>query len=114
MAYFEEGWRMKYYISEIDRTVELDDELVNEYCKYNVLRESMFLVDIYMQFGEIPTKDELSDEELSKMCNEHLDVDIKTLKLLPLALAFIEDHREEWHRMAVNGECVEIDLKDNQ
>jgi hypothetical protein len=100
---------MKYYISKIDRTIELDDELMNEYCKYEDLRETTLLASIYMQYGKAPTKDEMSDEEFSKMCNEILYYQLKAVLLAPITLEKITQNREEWHRKAIDGEFVEID-----
>jgi hypothetical protein len=105
---------MKYYIPEMDRTAELDDELVKEYCKHDSLRGNTFLVAFCMEYGKIPTRDEVSDDEFSEMCNELLADDIKCLAMLPAALAIINSNREEWHRKAAAGEFVEIDLKNRQ
>jgi hypothetical protein len=101
---------MKYYIPEIDRTAELDDELVKEYCKSDSLRGNTFILQLYMEYGKIPTRDELSDEEFSVMCNEILFDTIKCLALLPSALQTIYGNWEEWNRKAADGELVEIDL----
>ena len=54
---------MKYFITRLDRTVELDDILVQKYCEYENLREQPFSIVIKSKFGHKPTKEEISDEE---------------------------------------------------
>jgi hypothetical protein len=100
---------MKYYLPKANRTIELDDKLVEEYCKHDSLRENTFFVAFALEYGRYPTQEEMSDDEFTKACNELLCDDIKTLELLPQALEVINSNREEWHKKAVNGELTEID-----
>ncbi len=81
---------MKYTITKIERTVNLDDELVNKYTQYDELRDFLFSIRIKSQFGHKPTIEEISDENLSKICNEVLLDELRALVLLPKAITFVE------------------------
>ena len=82
---------MQYTITKIGRTVTLDDKLVDKYTQYDELREHPFSIRIKSQFGHKPTIEEISDEELSKLCNEILLDELKALTLLPKAITVIEE-----------------------
>ena len=45
---------MYFNISKINRTVELDDELVKAYTKYKDLKERLFIIALRLHFGEFP------------------------------------------------------------
>ena len=87
---------MEYYIKEINRTIKLDDELVREYIKYNDIIDSMFLVPIYIKYGENITQNVVSDKELSIFCNETLFGELEVMTILPQVLEYIEAHHKEW------------------
>lgn len=82
---------MEYYISKLNRTVALNDELVQEYCKYDELREHSFSIVIKTKFGHNPSQEEISDEELSALCNQILFSELKAFSLLPKALSTINN-----------------------
>ncbi len=81
---------MKFDVVGLNRIVELDDEIVAEYCRYKPLSEDPFVIVAISEYGHEPTAQEVSDEELSKLCNEVLLSDLKALALLPNALAFVD------------------------
>jgi hypothetical protein len=97
---------MRYAITGINRTVELSDELANEYRKYDELREQPFRIVIRSRFGHAPSRDEVSDEELSVICNEVLLHELKALALLPKAVTVVKQLAEH----AEKGEQAEIQL----
>lgn len=99
---------MKYEITQLNRTVDLDDEIVKIYQEYSSLRENPFVIVILSTYECEPTEEDVSNEELSKLCNEVMLNELKTLSLLPKALAYIESHYEEW----TNGDIQEVDLSD--
>ena len=69
----EKGYQitdMKYFIKRINRTVELDDTLVNLYREYKEIKDSLFTIVIYNEYGNSPTIDCVSDKDLSLICNE--------------------------------------------
>jgi len=94
---------MQYTITRLNRTVELDDLLVEEYCKVEKLREQPFSIVIKSQFGHAPTIEEISDEELSHLCNQILISELKALCLLPKALFYKDCFRNL-------NMCVEVPL----
>ena len=100
---------MKYMISQLNREVELDDRLLNEYVKYSDLAEYQFCIAIRTKFGN--NSSNISDEELSLLCNEVLLGELKALTLLPKALEVISKHRADLKESAKNGKLLEFDLK---
>ncbi len=86
---------MKFDVAGLNRIVELDDKIVAEYCKYKPLSEDPFVIVAISEYGHEPTAQEVSDEELSKLCNEVLLSDLKALALLPNALAFIDKNKQD-------------------
>ena len=102
---------MKYFITRLDRTVELDDILVQKYCEYENLREQPFSIVIKSKFGHKPTKEEISDEELSKICNEILLSELKALGMLPNALHVLQQHYYDIQNASKNGNCINFSLQ---
>lgn len=102
---------MKYDIKKINRSVELDDNLVSEYTKYSELHEQSFTIIIRSTFGHAPTKEEINDAELSKMCNEILLSELQTMSLLPEALEIVDNHRKEIEMAGKNDEFLEYKIK---
>ena len=99
---------MKFEITQLNRTVELDDRLVEEYEKYENLRENSFIIAAIHQYGHKPTAKEISDSELSKLCNAVLFADLKTFALIPKALEFLEKNYEQF----TNGKIQEYKIKE--
>lgn len=102
---------MKYDIKKINRSVELDDNLVSEYTKYSELHEQSFTIIIRSTFGHAPTKEEINDAELSKMCNEILLSELQTMSLVPEALEIVDNHRKEIEMASKNDEFLEYKIK---
>ncbi len=99
---------MKYEIKRLNRTVELNDELVEEYKKYDVLRDAPFSIAVRTRYGHAPAKDEISDKELSEFCNNVLLAELKAFTLLPGALKVVttEDYTQE----TKDGKLMEYQL----
>lgn len=87
---------MQYKIKRIDRVVELDDTLVNLYIEHKEIKDSLFTIVIRNEYGDYPTKDVVSDEDLSLLCNECILNELKVWNLLPQVLEYIEAHHKEW------------------
>ena len=94
---------MKFDVVGLNRIVELDDEIVAEYCRYKPLSEDPFVIVAISEYGHEPTVQEVSDEELSKLCNEVLLSDLKALALLPNALAFVEKNTQDLKEVTDGG-----------
>lgn len=101
---------MKYTIHKLNRTVYLNDELVNKYCEYDEIRETMFSIPIRTQFGHAPLNEEISDNALSELCNKILLSSLKALALLPEAVSTIENNKEQLSEAAINGTLLESKL----
>lgn len=84
---------MKYHINKINRTVNLDDNLVNWYTKMSELHDSVFTLPILYKYGQYPTQ-EITDEELSLICNKALASELEAALLIPKALEYINNHPE--------------------
>ena len=91
---------MKFDVVSLNRIVELDDEIVAEYRRYKPLSEDPFVIVAISEYGHEPTAQEVSDEELSKLCNEVLLSDLKALALLSNASAF-KDVLRQIHNLAL-------------
>ncbi len=88
---------MTYSIKRIGRTVELNDALVEEYLKYeDSLRDQPFSIVIRSTYGHEPSESEVSNEELSRLCNEVLLSELKAIAFMPEILKVWEDHKEEF------------------
>lgn len=74
---------MKFEIIEIGRTVELTDEIVNEYEKFDKLRGGTLALSVLSVFRHDPTEEEITDEDLSKLCDKVLISRLKLFSLLP-------------------------------
>ena len=79
---------MKRIIEKLGRSVELDDALVKEYEKYGPLTDSSFVIVLLSRYGHAPSEDELSDGELSQICNDVLLSELKTYTLVPETSSF--------------------------
>ena len=87
---------MKFEIRELGRTVELIDEIVKELSKYEELDETLFVIPICSKYGESYSKSDVSDEELSLLCNRVMLEELKSWNTLPKAIAYIEANYEKW------------------
>ena len=102
---------MEYFISRLDRTVDLDDMLVQKYCEYETLREQPFSIVIKSKYGHKPSKEEVSDKELSMICNEILLSELKVLGMLPNALHILQKHYDNIRNASHNGNCIDFPLQ---
>ena len=101
---------MKYNIPKINRTVELDDALVKEYEKYDELKEHSFVIGILSTYSHKHSKEDVSDEELSELCNKILASDIEAYKYMPAITEIIEGNEDEIDIATEKGICFEMDL----
>ena len=104
---------MKYYISQINRTVELDDELVRQHAELDILHEAPFVIAVITEYGHEPNKEEVSDEKLSKFCNQVLDSEIRALKALPVVAEFATRNETMLREAAGRGVCIEESLEES-
>ncbi len=85
---------MKYFISKINRIVELDDKLVKEFLKYDELRDSIFTILLRSNFKNGLSESNISDKELSSVCNRILLTELTAIADLPSALETYLKHKE--------------------
>lgn len=95
---------MKYIIKRINRCVDLNDELVNEYIKYSRLKDSSFMIVLRSKYGSSISDTFPTNNELSFICNKCLLNELKAIHMLPKALEYIEKNYDTW----VNGELQEL------
>ena len=94
---------MKYHIERLNRTVELYDRIVEEYTKYEKLRDQPFSIIVRNQFGHAPSQEEISDNDLSELCNEILLTELKAIAALPVTAQFIRQHENEYKESSDNN-----------
>ena len=109
----EETEYMKYYISQINRTVELDDELVRQHAELDILHEAPFVIAVITEYGHEPDQEEVSDEKLSEFCNQVLDSEIQALKALPYVAEFATRNEKMLREAAGRGVCIEESLEES-
>lgn len=103
---------MQYIINRLNRAVELDDELVQHYLEFGELTEHNFIMALRFKYGHLPTEVEITDEELSSICNEVLLTDLETFIQLPKIIELMMEHQEEFHRAAKEGTLLEFKLEE--
>lgn len=101
---------MLYTIKRLNRTVNLDDDLVDKYCQYDILRDQPFSIIVRSKYGHCPTQEELSDEDLSIICNDVLLAELKTLALLPEAMSVIKQNYDTLYKQTQEGKLVEYKI----
>ena len=101
---------MRYTITRLSRTVNLDDELVNEYLKYDELREQPFAIVVRTKFGHAPTVEEVDDKDLSDLCNKILLNELTMLGELPKVIEKFEKHYEEIKEASKQGKLLDYRL----
>jgi len=97
---------MKFFIQKINRTVDLDEEIANEYLKYGDLKDGVFMIAIRSTYGNAISEKEVSTEELSLLCNRCLIEELQIVDVAPKICSFLEQHYEDW----TNGSLQEHDL----
>lgn len=102
---------MKYYIERLNRTVELDDDLVNEYCKYEKLRDQPFSIAVRTEYGCAPTEEQVSNEELSNFCNEVLLHELKIMTAMPKIMKTIKENYEKFNKASEENELLDLDIE---
>ena len=81
---------MYFNITRINKTVELDDELVKAYTKYKDLKERLFIIALRLHFGEIP--EDITDKELSYFCNNAIIRDLNNMRDDAIVMDFIRNN----------------------
>jgi len=79
-------------LNAINRNVNLDNKLIKSYSQYGTLRESQFCTIITSTYDNDVSKESVSDEELSSLCNKSLRASLTTAKRLEVA---IKKHKVE-------------------
>lgn len=104
---------MEYYIKELNRTVELDDNLVKKYEELEgPLRDAPFVLSTYFTYGYEPSEDEISNEKFSIFCNEVLCGEIETSLALPEVTDFIINNKDKIHKATKNGEFIDLNIEE--
>lgn len=104
---------MKYMISQMNREVELADELVHEYLKYANLSECEFVMAAISEVGHLPTEGEISDERLSLLCMEVLLNNLQVFQDLPDIFLTLERYADHIKSASDSGVMLEISI-DNE
>ena len=101
---------MKYEIKSLNRIVDLDDKLVEFYRKHDDITESMFFVYIVSNFGDIPSKYDVSDDKISEMCNDLLLSNLEVMTLLPKAIDVVTTNKDIIEQAAKLRRKMEFEL----
>ena len=111
---------MKYLISKINRTIELDDKLVQEFSKYDELRDSIFTILLRSKYKNGLSESNVSGKELSSVSNEILLTELKAIADLPAALetyinsltSFKKTTKANQCNMIINAYDIPIEITD--
>ncbi len=103
---------MIYKIEELNRNVELDDEIAREYQKYKRLRDGLFMIALFFQYDKIP--ENISDEELSSVCNKAILKDMEVMTDNAKIVDFLQKNKDKMELLNHNEECVELTIKEDQ
>lgn len=104
---------MKYLISKINRTVELDDKLVQEFSKYDELRDSIFTILLRSKYKNGLSESNVSSKELSSVCNEILLTELKAIADLPAALETYMNNLATFKKAANVNQCIEESVNES-
>lgn len=103
---------MKFYSEKLNRTINLNDNLVNEYLQFeDEIRDTPFAIVVIGKYGHEPTKEEISDEELSELCNRVLASEIKVNLAMPKIIQCIDENYEKFEQASKEGELLEFDIE---
>lgn len=97
---------MKFTISKINRTVELNDELVQVYTEFKDIRENIFLISLYLKYHNFST--EMSDKELSDFCNKALLKDLENMRDNAIVVNYIENNKDKIFNSDWKEEDMEV------
>lgn len=90
---------MLYTIQKINRTVELNNDLVDKYTQFKNIRDNLFVIAIALHykesFADSPNVPDIPDEELSAFCNKTLVDDLETMRDNALVVQYIRENREK-------------------
>ena len=104
---------MKFYISKINRIVELDDKIVNKYLQLEyVLKEGPFIIGIYGEYEHYPSEEEISQAELSTLCNKILLNEIEALLAMPSVIKCVQNHYDKFLEATESNELLEYEVGD--
>lgn len=101
---------MKILIEQLNRTVELEDDLVRAYLEYSEIREYNLIIMLVSKYGHLPAEEEISDEELSRLFTEVLTDELKLYMDLPRILKTVMEYREEFIAASKAGTLLEIPI----
>ena len=101
---------MEYKIEKINRTITLNDDIVNEFRKYDELRDSIFTIILRSKFENDISEQKVSKIELSAICNDILIHELKAMALLPAAISTYFNNFNSFKAAADKQECVEVDI----
>ena len=109
---------MRYFIKRLNREVNLDDHLVSEYTKYEQLRDQPFSIAVRSEYGHAPTEDEVSNEELSRICNETLLMELKVISIMPKLVECVDKNYDYISQASKDGDnnlseynCLDIEIE---
>lgn len=105
---------MKYFCTELKRTVELDDRLA-DFCfhvdEYGEERMNIaFAMAAIEECGHMPKNGELSDEKLADLCRRVLLSEVQLVRDWPKIMQCINSNRDKFEQATKTGELLEIGI----
>lgn len=106
---------MKYFCTELKRTVELDDRLA-DFCfhvdEYGEERMNIaFAMAAIETYGDVPVDFSVTQEELSALCNRVLLSEVQLIHDWPKIIQCINSNRDKFEQAAQTGELLDIDIE---
>lgn len=100
---------MLFYIGQLNREVELDDELAKIYTEYQELSESLFVLQLYYKFRD--EYKNLNDEQLSLACNKILIDDLRNMKDFAIAIQYLNCHQKQLEELGWQNTPMEVSVE---
>lgn len=102
---------MEYYIKHLNRKILLDDVIVSQYLKLeSELRDAPFIISLYSVYEDEEIKN-LSDDDLSRFCNEVLLDEIQVDLDLPNVIETIVKNKDKFETASKNSELLECNIE---
>lgn len=101
---------MDYKIEKINRTITLNDDIVNEFRKYDKLRDSIFTIVLRSKYNGDFSEQKVSKEELSSVCNKILIDELEAIAALRAAINAYTNNFNAFKTAANEQKCLEIDI----
>lgn len=82
------------------------------------MRDQPFSIAVRFEYGHAPTEDEVSNEELSRICNETLLMELKVISIMPKLVECVDENYDYISQASKDGDnnlseynCIDIEME---